>query len=669
MLIMNKLLTRKLFLFTLCGFINLNSAFSQGHILIVGGGTENYNDWSNIPYAWAVDNSDNQKVAIVSFNNESEWLPNYFISLGATAAKNFRINTSALANSQETYDSLMVYDVIFFKGGNQANYYLTYKNSKVQDAVTDKFNLGGVIAGTSAGLAILSGVIYTAENGTAYSDNCLKNIFHSSITLKNDFLNLMQGYIFDSHFVERGRLARLLAFMARWKHDHDEDLIGIGVDDMTAFCIDLSDPDNAIGYAWGTAAVNIYRDGEFGHQDNKLFCQDVKATQLLHGCTINLNTYEVEGFNSQMSVEQTAEFGNRTILLSGSDPVSENQMFIAHILDSLGSKSEPILIITGTNTALANAYKQAFISAGANNVEVEQAVASNNSNPVFQEWIEQSWKFVFIDNSYQTLYDFMFSGSGNGALLLEKIHSTEVAVGFVGDNSRMAGAQVVSDNYITNPNASFYGQLTFNPGLNLLSTMVIMPNTYLYSTDYYENTNSALPYAMLQEQVYRGIWLTVKNYMKYYVEFPYSYITVYGESPAMILTSQEGNYDLNAQLFRNRQVGGFEYKDFQTLLYPNNLMVGDVVYGIQSPNENKALHANYDPALKSITVYFEASTAGNVEIALYNINGQLVHTFRKDFMSGQERFNLRVPELNNGLFILRVVSKEFTATAKVRVLH
>jgi cyanophycinase len=666
---MNKLLTRKLLLVALYAFITLSAAFSQGHIMIVGGGTENYNDWSNIPYAWAVDNSENQKVAIVSFNNESEWLPDYFISLGATAAKNFRINTSALANFQDTYDSLMVYDVIYFKGGNQANYYLTYKNSKVQDAVTDKFNEGGVIAGTSAGLAILSGVMYTAENGTAYSDNCLKNIFHSSITLKNDFLNLMPGYLFDSHFVERGRLARLLAFMARWKHDHDEDLVGIGVDDMTAFCIDLSDPDNAIGYAWGTAAVNIYRDGVFGHQDNKLFCQDVKATQLLHGCSINLSTFEVEGFVSQMSVEQTTEFGNRTVLLSGSDPVNENQLFITLMVDSVGSKSEPILIITGTNTTLANAYKQAYINAGATNVEVEQAIPSNNSNPAFQELIEQTWKFVFAGNAYHTLYDFMYSGSGNGDLLLEKIHSTGVVVGFVGDNSRMAGAQLVSDNYITNPSASFYGQLAFNPGLNLLSTMVIMPNTYLYSTDYYENTNSALPYAMLKEQVHRGVWLTVKNFMKYYVEFPYSYITVYGESPAMILTSQEGNYDLNAQIFRNRQVGGFENMVFQTLLYPNNLMVGDVVYGVENLAQNNALRAYYDPASQAINIRFKSTEAGSTLLGLFNTNGQLIDTQNQNLQGGEHHIIFRTPGLKDGLYLLHVQTNGAISQVKVMVFH
>jgi cyanophycinase-like exopeptidase len=652
----------------LCSLFSVKG-FAQGKIMIVGGGTENYNDWSNIPYSWAVENSVNKKVAIIGFSSSSSWLPSYFVSLGATYAKNFLINSVAIADSQATYDSLMAYDVIFFRGGDQKDYYLTYRNTKTQDAIHDKFNSGGVVAGTSAGLAILSGVVYTAENGTAYSDECLRNIFHSSITLKNDFLNLMPGYIFDSHFVERGRLARMLAFMARWKNDHNEDLIGIGVDDMTAFCIDLSDPSNPTGYAYGTAAINIYRDGEFGHQNNKLLCQDVKATQLLHGCSINLNTFEVYGFASQMSVEQTLEFGNRTLLLSGSDPVSENQLFITHLVDSLRSKSEPILIITGTNTTLANAYKQAFINAGATNVNVEQAIPANNTNPAFQVLIEQSWKFVFVGNAYQTLYDFMFSGSGNGSLLMEKMHTTALEVGFVGDNSRMAGAVVVSDNYLTNPSASFNGQLAFNPGLNLLSTMVIMPNTYLYSTDYYENTNSSVPYAMLEEQMYRGVWLTVENFMKYYVEFPYSYITVYGESPAMILTSQEGDYDLNAQLFRDRQVGGFEIMDFQTLLYPDNLMVGDVVYGVENLAHSNSLRSFYNPASEAINISIKMVEAGKIILRLYNSNGQLMHIQHQELESGEQNVAFKTPGLKDGLYLLRTQTSEAISTAKVMVLH
>lgn len=643
------------------------TGFSQGKIMIVGGGTENYNDWSNIPYTWAVDQSANKKVAIVSFSTESSWLPNYFISLGAAAAKNFRIHTSALANSQATYDSLMAYDVIFFKGGNQANYYLTYKNSKVQDAVTDNFNSGGVIAGTSAGLAILSGVVYTAENGTAYSDDCLKNIFHSSITLKNDFINLMPGYIFDSHFIERGRLARLLAFMARWKHDTNEDITGIGVDDMTAFCIDLSDPDNKMGYAWGTAAVNIYRDGELGHHNNKLYCKDVKAIQLLHDCAINLNTFEVTGFNSMINVETDREFINKYILLSGSDPVSENQLFISHFINAGTGQLTPILIITGSSTTLANAYKQAFITAGASNVEIGQALPANQNDPGLQALINQAGALVFVGNAYQTFYDFVNSGSGNGALLSNKIWEV-CCLAFVGDNSRMAGAYVVSDNYLTNPNASFTGQLAFNPGLNLLQTMIIMPNTYLYSTDYWENTNSAIPWGMLEKQVCRGVWLTVGNFMEFYDEFPYSYITVHGESPAMILTSlNDRNYDLNAQLFRNRQVAGFEEMDFRTLLYPDKINVGDLVYGLPGINRDQTLIAYYDPGSKQIVAQFEINVTGDIHFSIYDLNGRMLKHEHLSSANGREYFRIHLPNTRAGLYIIRVQSDQETLTRKVMV--
>lgn len=643
------------------------AVFSQGKIMIVGGGSENNNDWSNIPYAWAVNQSANKKVAVVAYTTESSWLPNYFISLGAVAAKNFVINTVSVANSQATYDSLMAYDVIFFRGGDQKNYYLTYKNTKTQDALTDKFNSGGVIAGTSAGLAILSGVIYTAESGTAYSDDCLKNIFHSSITLKNDFLQIMPGYLFDSHFIERGRLARLLAFMARWKNDHSQDLIGIGVDDMTAFCIDRTDPQNMMGYAWGTAAVNIYRGGVLGHQSDKLYCNDVSSTQLLHGCSINLNTFGVSGFNSQMSVQHNNETGDYTLLLSGSDPVSENSTFISHLVNSVGAPSDPILIITGTSTTSANSYRQAFLSAGATTVNVGQAISANIINPALEALINQAGKFVFVGNTYQTLYDFVFSGSGNGLLLNQKINANGAKVAFVGDNSRMAGAQVVSDNYITYAGASFYGQLNFNPGLNLLPTMVIVPNTYLYSTSYYENTNSALPWGLLSKQVYRGVWLTVKNFMKFYKDGTDRFITVYGESPGMILTSKQNAFDLNAQLFRNRQVGGFNDFDFATLLYPNILKVGEGSTGITSTSVQNPVYVYYDAQNKQLKISSEGMGSGNLVCEIYDSTGRLIKPETFTIQPGQNIFAMNAGHLRKGIYILRVQTNDTVVSEKIMI--
>ncbi|PIQ26014.1 hypothetical protein COW36_02595 [bacterium (Candidatus Blackallbacteria) CG17_big_fil_post_rev_8_21_14_2_50_48_46] len=73
------------------------------------------------------------------------------------------------------------------------------------------------MGGTSAGLAILGEVIYSAEGESMQSEQVLNNPFHPELTLRNDFIKLplMQNLLTDSHFAERNRQGRLLAFLAR----------------------------------------------------------------------------------------------------------------------------------------------------------------------------------------------------------------------------------------------------------------------------------------------------------------------------------------------------------------------------------------------------------------------------------------------------------------------
>ena len=178
-------------------------SYSQGSLVLVGGGGESNGGWSDAPYTWALDQSQNRKVAVIYYSSSTSWIPEYFMDLGASDTAKFDIDNLTLANSQATYDSLMNYDVFFIKGGDQWDYYNTWKNTKVEDAITDKFNQGGVIMGTSAGMAILSEVVFTAENGTVYPDEALTDPYNwIDIALNDDFLGIFQGYIFDTHFVE-----------------------------------------------------------------------------------------------------------------------------------------------------------------------------------------------------------------------------------------------------------------------------------------------------------------------------------------------------------------------------------------------------------------------------------------------------------------------------------
>jgi hypothetical protein len=76
-------------------------------------------------------------------------------------------------------------------------YYESYLNSKTRQALQEIFDRGGVLSGTSAGMAILSPVVFTAQGATIYPASAAANPYTSQITLKDDFLATLENpYIF-----------------------------------------------------------------------------------------------------------------------------------------------------------------------------------------------------------------------------------------------------------------------------------------------------------------------------------------------------------------------------------------------------------------------------------------------------------------------------------------
>lgn len=55
--------------------------FSQGFVCVVGGGGEGVNDWNREPYSWIVQKADSGTVIVLSVNDETTWIPDYFRSL------------------------------------------------------------------------------------------------------------------------------------------------------------------------------------------------------------------------------------------------------------------------------------------------------------------------------------------------------------------------------------------------------------------------------------------------------------------------------------------------------------------------------------------------------------------------------------------------------------
>lgn len=556
-------------------------SFSQGSLLVVGGGSES-NDypesWSTQAYSWAVQQATNKKVAVIHYDNTGNWLKPYFTEhCGATASENFVIDQSN-ANDQELMDSLMQYDMFFFRGGDQYYYYSYYNGTLMEETMNNKFDEGGVLAGTSAGLAILSGVIFQAENGSAYSDETLKNIYDSNITLADDFIDALPGFIFDSHFVNRGRMGRLVAFMVNYEKETDMRIIGVGVDETTALGIT---PDKT-GIAFGTRAVSFYQlpEDENFEDGPALSARNLNVQQIVHGDTIDLETLEVKGLIESIAPERAAENAAETILMSGSEEFSTaNISLLEDLTGRIDKINDNILILSGASFSFADEIQQWMEQVGVANISKRHAIYDYRNNAILQNDIEEADVFIFVDNSTYNFNVFLNS-EGNGPLLREKLSEPGKIKVFIGDNSKLAGPVLVNNYHSGRSN------LSLADGLALLKTTCIIPRTFDPpggSTDSWYSTHIAIPFAMLNAKLKYGIWLNNDNYLVYETSGNRSSFAAHGSSPVMVMEINEGKAGFTKMTYNGQptetpeQVAGFNNMRLSFLSDGENIIAGNAV--------------------------------------------------------------------------------------------
>jgi beta-aspartyl-peptidase (threonine type) len=132
-------------------------------------------------------------------------------------------------------------DGIFIAGGDQANYVRFWKGTPLAALINAHVRAGKPLGGTSAGLAILGEWGYGAmDGGSITSPEALRDPAGPAVTLVGDFVDLprLAHTITDTHFVQRDRLGRLLAFVARLAKDHHTAAVtGLGVDQDSALLV------------------------------------------------------------------------------------------------------------------------------------------------------------------------------------------------------------------------------------------------------------------------------------------------------------------------------------------------------------------------------------------------------------------------------------------------
>jgi cyanophycinase len=151
-------------------------------------------------------------------------------------------------------------ELIFIAGGDQSAYLNHWQGTRVETAIRAAYQRGAVIGGTSAGLAVQGEHIYDPDGVTAVSSSeALADPYRGGMQFSTGFLDLplMQAIITDSHFRQRDRIGRLLAFMARLRDDGTADaIIGLGIDERTALFIGA----DRRGVVDGDGAVYVLRE-------------------------------------------------------------------------------------------------------------------------------------------------------------------------------------------------------------------------------------------------------------------------------------------------------------------------------------------------------------------------------------------------------------------------
>jgi cyanophycinase len=144
-----------------------------------------------------------------------------FTRLGAAQVHALEIDERADADGAGVLDAVEHSTGVFFTGGNQLRLTRVLGGTRLDALLHRMHERGLVLAGTSAGAAVMSGVMITGGSPTS-------TLRAGGVELSPG-MEFVPGVLIDQHFDERGRLRRLLAAVAQHPHD-----TGLGIDEDTA---------------------------------------------------------------------------------------------------------------------------------------------------------------------------------------------------------------------------------------------------------------------------------------------------------------------------------------------------------------------------------------------------------------------------------------------------
>jgi cyanophycinase-like exopeptidase len=204
----------------LTGHVSDVTAPTKGGLQLEGGGTD-----IDAAFRWLIAHADGRDIVVIRASG-ADGYNSYIMNLGRVDSVESIVFKSREASfDKDVLRALEHADGVFIAGGDQSNYVKYWKGTPVEELLNGLAKRGVPIGGTSAGLAVLGQVAYTAMNDgdlpNLTSAVALASPYVPQVALEHEFLKMpnMAGIVTDSHVGPRDRLGRTLVFLARMVTD------------------------------------------------------------------------------------------------------------------------------------------------------------------------------------------------------------------------------------------------------------------------------------------------------------------------------------------------------------------------------------------------------------------------------------------------------------------
>jgi cyanophycinase len=147
-----------------------------------------------------------------------------FDAIGVAQVGVLRLDSREQANEARVGETLAKASGVFFTGGDQWRIAALLGGTLVDTLLHSRIDDGLVLAGTSAGAAMMSSTMVLGGEGVGVTTHSIRT---------GPGMEFLPRVLIDMHFAQRGRLNRLLSAIAHFPHE-----LGLGIDEDTAIIVE-----------------------------------------------------------------------------------------------------------------------------------------------------------------------------------------------------------------------------------------------------------------------------------------------------------------------------------------------------------------------------------------------------------------------------------------------